>query len=66
MDAIVKRLKSKTYLAAIAMMVLSIIEVKAQAISMFLPAGTREYLVLAWPIVMFTAREITTTALSEK
>lgn len=66
MNAIIQRLKSKTYWAAIIMMVLSIAEVKAQAISMLLPVGAREYLVLAWPLLMFTLREVTTTGLAEK
>ncbi len=66
MDKITARLKSKTYWAAIVMALVSIIEMNAQIISTALPIEYRSYLLLSWPIVMITLREITAGALSDK
>ena len=66
MDKIIARLRSKTYWAALAMAALSIIEINAQLLTQFIPAEHRAWLLLAWPLVMITLREITTGALSDK
>ena len=65
-DKIRQRLRSKTYRAAMALTLLSAIEVKAQFISGFLPVQYRAYLLFVWPFAMLTLREITTSALSDK
>jgi hypothetical protein len=65
-DKIKTRLKSKTYWAAITMAALSIIEVNAQLVTSVLPPEYRGYLLLSWPLVMITLREVTTGALSDK
>ena len=66
MDKITARLRSKTYWAAIAMAALTIIELNAQLLTQFVSPEYRAYLLLAWPLVMITLREVTTGALSDK
>lgn len=66
MEKIRQRLKSKTYQTAMALALISAIEVKAQVISGFLPAELRPYLLFAWPFAMLTLREVTTGALADK
>ncbi len=61
-----QRLSSKTYLTALSLGVLSIIELNHQLLTQFIPEGYRGYVIMAWPIAMMTLREVTTTALSEK
>ncbi len=66
LDKIKARLRSKTYWAAITMAALSIIEVNAQLVTSLLPPEYRSYLLLSWPLVMITLREVTNGALSDK
>ena len=66
MDKIIARLRSKTYWAAIAMAALTIVELNAQLLTQFVPPAYRAWLLLAWPLVMITLREITTGALADK
>lgn len=66
LDKIAQRLRSKTYWAAIAMAALSIVEANAQVITAHVPAEYRSLLLLAWPLVMITLREVTTGALADK
>jgi len=66
LDLFLQRLRSKTYRIALAGILLSILEVKAQVISQFFPLEYREYFILLWPAVMLTLREFTSCALSEK
>jgi len=66
MQAILQRLKSKTYWAAIVGALLTAIEANSGLISQFLPAGIRPYIVMLWPVLMLALREVTTTAISEK
>ncbi len=66
LDKIKSRLRSKTYWAAITMAALSIIEVNAQLVTNLLPPEYRSYLLLSWPLVMITLREVTNGALSDK
>jgi len=66
MDKIIQRLKSKTYWLAMIGAVLSVLEINGGLITQFVGADMRPYLVAFWPVVMLFAREITTTALSEK
>lgn len=66
LDKIQARLRSKTYWAAIVMAVLSIIEANAQFVTGLLPPAHRTWLLLAWPLVMITLREVTTGALADK
>lgn len=65
-EKIRQRLESRTYKAAMALTLLSAIEVKAQFISGFLPVEWRPYLLFIWPFAMLTLREVTTGALSDK
>jgi len=66
MDKIIQRFKSKTYWLAMIGAVLSVLEINNGLITDFVGADMRPYLVAFWPVVMLFAREITTTALSEK
>lgn len=66
MKAIVKRLKSKTYWAAILGALLLVIEHNSGIFSLYLPESVRSMAVLLWPVLMVALREVTTTAVSEK
>ena len=66
LELIIQRLKSKTYLTALTLALLSVIEVNLQLVSQFIPLEYRSYLIMVWPVVMLTLREVTTAALSEK
>lgn len=66
MKPILKRLKSKTYWAAILGSALVVVEHNAQFFSQYLPADVRQLSVLMWPVLMIALRELTTTPVSEK
>ena len=66
MDKIKARFKSKTYWLAMTGAVLTVLEVNSGLITQFVGADMRPYLIAFWPVVMLFAREITTTALSDK
>jgi uncharacterized membrane protein len=66
MNAIIQRLKSKTYWVAILGAALTIVEANANFLSGFLPAEYSKYAIMAWPILMLTLREVTTSAISDK
>ena len=66
MDAIIKRLKSKTYWVAMVAAVLTIIEAQAGYLSSLLPPEIAKYAVMIWPVLMLTLREVTTVALADK
>lgn len=66
MQSLLQRLKSKTYWAALVGALLTAIEANSGLISQFLPAATRPYIVMLWPVLMLALREVTTTALSDK
>ena len=66
MNAVIKRLKSKTYWAAIIGAALLVIEQNSGIFSTYLPESVRTLAVLMWPVLMVALREVTTTALSDK
>lgn len=66
LDKIAQRLRSKTYWAAIVMAALSIVEANAQVLTAQVPTEYRAWLLMAWPLVMITLREVTTGALADK
>lgn len=66
LDKIAQRLRSKTYWAAISMAALSIVEANSQVLTAHVPAEYRSLLLLVWPLVMITLREVTTGALADK
>lgn len=66
LDKIAQRLRSKTYWAAIVMAALSIVEANAKVLTAQVPTEYRAWLLMAWPLVMITLREVTTGALSDK
>lgn len=66
MNAIIQRLKSKTYWVAIIGAILTVLDTNSQLIASLVPAEYSKYLVMLWPVVMITLREVTTTALSDK
>ena len=66
LEQIQQRLKSKTYLTALAMAVISIIEINSKFITQYLPPEYAQWAVMIWPILMVSLREITTGALSDK
>ena len=66
MNALIQRLKSRTYWAAIVGALLTIVEANSGFFGQFIPMPARTYIVLAWPVLMLALREVTTTSLSEK
>lgn len=65
-NKIKQRLRSRTYLAALAMMALAALEQSSGAISELFPPWILPFWPYLFGVVMLTLREITTTALSEK
>lgn len=61
-----KRLKSKTYWAALAGTVLTIIEANSQTLGQLFPQQYRAYTVMFWPLLMVVLRELTDDALENK
>lgn len=66
MNAVLKRLKSKTYWAAIIGAVLVVLEQNSGVFSMYLPESMRTMAVLLWPVLMVALREVTTESVSKK
>jgi uncharacterized membrane protein len=66
MNAIIQRLKSKTYWVALVGALLTVIEANSGFLAQFVPAPYRAYIVMLWPVVMLVLRELTTTALANK
>lgn len=66
MNAIIQRLKSKTYWVAIIGAILTIMDTNSQLFAGLIPAPYSQYLTMLWPIVMIALREVTTTALADK
>ncbi len=66
MNAIVQRLKSKTYWVALVGALLTIIEANSGFLGQFIPAPYRAYIIMLWPVLMLVLRELTTTALAQK
>lgn len=65
-DKVKKRLKSKTYQAALVGMVLTAIDAQSGFFSGMFSEALRPYIVMVWPIAMMTLREVTDSALSDK
>ena len=65
-NAIIQRLKSKTYWTAIIGALLVVIEQNSGFFSMYLPDSYRAAAVMLWPVLMILLRETTTSALSDK
>jgi uncharacterized membrane protein len=66
MNALVQRLKSKTYWVALVGALLTAIEANSGFLGQFVPALYRAYIIMLWPVLMLVLRELTTTALSDK
>jgi hypothetical protein len=66
MNAIMKRLKSRTYWAAMFSGALTIIEANYQVIAQLVPPKYQPYTPLIFPIVMMVMREVTKTAIEDK
>jgi uncharacterized membrane protein len=66
MKAIAKRLKSKTYWAAILGALLVVLEQNSGVISGYLPDEYRNLAVLLWPVLMVALREVTTKPMADK
>lgn len=66
MNAIIKRLKSKTYWAAIIGATFVVVEQNAQFFSHYLPESMRQLSILMWPVLMIALRELTDKPVSEK
>lgn len=64
--ALKQRLTSKTYLTALFLAVITVLEANMQLVSSLLQPELRQYLIYVWPLAMVTLREVTKTALSEK
>jgi uncharacterized membrane protein len=65
-QAILKRLRSKTYWAAIIGALLMVIEHNSGIFSLYLPESIRTMAVVMWPVLMVGLRELTTSALADK
>jgi hypothetical protein len=66
MNIIIQRLKSKTFWAAMAGILLTIFEVNSGFFASMLPEAYRPALVMFWPVVMLFMREFTNSALADK
>lgn len=66
MNAIIQRLKSKTYWAALIGAILSAVEVNSGFIGSLMPENYRAWAIMFWPVMMIVLREMTTAALSDK
>ena len=66
MKVIIKRLKSKTYWAAVMGTALVVLEQNSNAFSAYLPAEWRGMAVLMWPVLMIALREMTTKPVADK
>jgi hypothetical protein len=66
LELIKQRLKSKTYIAALLASILTLIDANSGIISSYVPLPERTYLVMLWPILMLTLREVTNSALADK
>ena len=66
MNAIVQRLKSKTYWVAIVGALLTAIEANSSLLGQLVPAPYRAYIIMLWPVLMLILREMTTSALADK
>lgn len=66
LDLIKQRLKSKTYWVAMIGAGLAILDAQSGVISTLLPPQYRSYVVMAWPLVMISLREVTSVALDAK
>lgn len=66
MDAILARLRSKTYWVAVVGALLTMLEVNINFLGQFLPDPYRPYVVMLWPVLMVVLREVTNTALANK
>ena len=66
MNAIIQRLKSKTYWVAILGALLTAVEVNSGFLGSFIPMPYRNYVILLWPVLMLILRELTTSALADK
>jgi hypothetical protein len=65
-QAIIQRLKSKTYWAALIGAMLTVLEANSGLIGQFLSESYRPYIVMMWPVLMLILREFTNSALSDK
>ena len=66
MNAIIQRLKSKTYWVALVGALLTVIEANSGIIGQFIPTPYRAYIIMLWPVLMLILRELTTSALADK
>lgn len=66
MNKLIQRLKSRTYWVAILGALLTAIEVNSGFLGSFIPMPYRNYVIMLWPILMLTLREVTTSALVNK
>jgi len=66
MQALIQRLKSKTYWVALIGALLTAIEVNSGFLGSFIPMPYRDYIIMLWPVLMLILREVTTSALSDK
>lgn len=66
MKSIIKRLKSKTYWAAITGALLVVLEQNSGVFSAYLPESVRSMAVLMWPVLMVALREVTTKPVADK
>jgi uncharacterized membrane protein len=66
MNALLQRLKSKTYWVALIGALLTAVEVNSGFLGSFIPMPYRNYVILLWPVLMVILREVTTSALSDK
>lgn len=66
MKHIIKRLKSKTYWAAILGTAVVVLEQNAQFFGQYLPEQFRSMTILMWPVLMVALRELTTKPVGDK
>jgi hypothetical protein len=66
MNLILQRLKSRTYWVALVGALLTAVELNSNFLGQFIPLPYRNYVIMLWPVLMLTLREVTATALADK
>lgn len=65
-DIIKARLTSKTYIAALTMGLITVMEVNSPLLSTLVSPEHRPFLLALWPVIMMTLREVTNTPVNKK
>ena len=65
LKTIKRRLTSKTYLTALALGIITAVDLNTQVLSGLFPEQYRPFLLMVWPVTMMTLREMTKSGLAD-